>query len=85
MVLVEADAVEAERVGELHLVEILVIELGALLRIVVAVGIGDPGGAVLLDRVEVGVAIGHEVEVEEFHAAFLISAYTRVFDALCRR
>ena len=31
VVLVEADAVEAELVGELHLVEILVIELGALL------------------------------------------------------
>ncbi len=32
VVLVEADAVEAELVGKLHLVEILVIELGALLR-----------------------------------------------------
>ncbi len=69
MVLVEADAVEAEPVGQLHLVEILVIELGALLRIVVAVGIGHPGRAVLLDRVEVGVPIRHQVEVEEFHAA----------------
>ena len=69
MVLVEADAVEAELVGELHLVEILVIELGALLRIVVAVGIGDPGRAVLLDGVEIGVPVRHQVEVEDFHAA----------------
>ena len=72
MVLVEADAVEAELVGELHLVEIFVIEVGALFRIVVAVGIGDPGGAVLLDGVEVGVPIRHQMKIEEFHAAALL-------------
>ena len=71
VVLVEADAVEAEPVGQLHLVEILVIELGAFFRIVVAVGIGDPGGAVLLDGVEVGVPVRHQVKVEELHAAAL--------------
>ena len=45
--LVEAHAVEAELVGILHLVEILVIELGTFLRIVVAVRERDPCGAVL--------------------------------------
>ena len=73
MVLVEAHAVEAELVGKLHLVEIVVIELGALLRIVVAVGKGDPGRAVLFDRVEIGVPVRHEMEVEDFHAAILIA------------
>ena len=73
VVLVEADAVEAETVGELHLVEVLVVKLGAVLRIVVAVGIGDPGGAIALDGVEVGMPIGHEVEIEEFHAVIPFS------------
>ena len=74
MVLVEAHAVKAEPVGELHLVEVLVIEVGALLRIVVAVGIGDPGRAVAVDGIEIGVPVRHQVEVEELHAAaFLLS------------
>src|SRR4029079_15987942 len=74
VVLVEAEAVEAEPVGKLHLVEILVIELRAFFWIVVAVGVGDPGGAVLLDGVEVGVPVWHQVEIEEFHAAtFMVS------------
>ena len=55
MVLVEADAVEAELVGEFHLVEIVVIELGAFLRIVMVVGERHPGRAVLGDGVEIGV------------------------------
>jgi hypothetical protein len=37
MMLVEAYAVEAEPIGEFHLVEIVVIEFGALLGIVVTV------------------------------------------------
>ena len=74
VVLVEADAVEAEPVGQFHLVEILVIEVGALFRVVVAVGIGDPGRAVLLDGVEIGVPVRHQVEIEDFHAAtFMVS------------
>src|SRR5262249_365407 len=71
-------AVEAELVGKLHLIEILMIELGAFLRIVVAVGERHPGGAVLLDRIEIGVTIGHQVEVEEFHAAILASSMNPV-------
>ena len=71
MVLVEAHAVEAELVRQFHLVEIVVIELGALLRIVVAVGVRDPRGAVLADRVEIGVAIRHQMEIEDLHVAIL--------------
>ena len=74
VVLVEADAVEAELVGELHLVEIFVIELGALLRdrrcALENVTQAEP---LRVDGVEVDVAIGHQVEVEELHAARLIA------------
>jgi hypothetical protein len=69
VMLIEANAVEAELVGQLHLVEILVIEVRALFRIVVAVGKGNPGRAVLLDGVEVGVPVRHQMEVEDLHAA----------------
>ena len=71
MMLVEADAVEAELIGELHLVEIVVIELGAFFRVVVAVGIRHPGRAVLGDRLEIGVRVRHQMKVEEFHAEIL--------------
>ena len=71
MVLVEADAVEAELVRQLHLVEIIVIEFGALLRIVVAVRERHPRGAVLGDRIEIGVAVGHQMEIEDLHVAIL--------------
>src|SRR5262249_51203505 len=73
VVLVEAHAVEAELIGKLHLVEILVVELGALMRIVMTVRERDPGRAVVCDRIEVGVPVGHEMEIEEFHAAILIA------------
>src|ERR1700729_1434049 len=65
MMLVEADAVEAELVGELHLVEIVVIELGAFLGIVMAVRECHPSRTVLGDGVEIDVRIRHQVEVEE--------------------
>src|SRR5260221_3104002 len=55
------------------LIEILVIELGALWRFVMAVRERDPGRAVLSDRVEVGMPVRHEMEIEEFHAAILIA------------
>jgi hypothetical protein len=73
MVLVEAHAVEAELVGILHLVEVVVVELGALLRIIVAIGEGDPRRAVLSDRVEIGVPVRHEMKVEDLHAAILMA------------
>ncbi len=68
MMFVDGDAVEAEFVGEAELVEILMIEFGAQDRIVMGVGIGQPRGAVLLDGVEIGMRVGHEVEVEDLHA-----------------
>src|SRR5262249_26993249 len=74
VVLVETDAVEAEPVGKLHLIEIFVVERGALFGIVMPVRIGDPGGAVALDPFEVGMPVRHEMEVEELHAAALTAA-----------
>jgi hypothetical protein len=71
VMLVQADAVETERVGIFHLVEIFVVEAGALFGIVMAVRIGDPGRAVALDRIEIGVPIGHQVEIEKLHAVAL--------------
>jgi hypothetical protein len=73
VMLIEADAVEAELVGKLHLIEIVVIELGALLRIVMAVRERHPGRAVLCDRIEIGVPVRHEMEIEELHAAILMA------------
>ena len=73
MVFVEADAVEAELIGELHLVEIVVIEFGAFFRIVVLVRERHPGGAVLGDGVEIDGAIRHQVEVEELHGVILFT------------
>jgi hypothetical protein len=73
MVLVEAYAVEAELVRKLHLIEIVVIELCAFFRIVVPIGKGDPGRTVLFDRIEIGMPVRHEMEVEHLHAAILIA------------
>src|SRR6266542_3171152 len=73
VMLVEAHAVKAELVGKLHLIEILVIELGARLRVVMPVRECDPGRAVLADRIEIGVPIRHEMEIEEPHAAILMA------------
>src|SRR5262245_25167690 len=73
VMLIEADAVEAELVGKLHLIEILVIEFRTLLRIVMPVRERHPGGTVLCDRIEIGVPVGHEMEIEELHAAILMS------------
>ena len=84
MMLVEADAVEAELIGELHLVEIVVIELGAELRIVMAVGERHPGRAVLGDGVEIDMRIRHQVEVEELHGAILCGLLARAEESFQR-
>src|SRR5262245_63306506 len=68
MMLVEAHTVEAELVGKLHLIEIVVIELGAFLRIVMPVRERHPGRAALCNRIESGVPVGHEMRIEELHA-----------------
>ena len=68
MVLVDADAVEAEFVGENELIEILVVEFAAVLGVVDAVGEPGPGGFVLRGEVGREAVPGHQVEGEEFHA-----------------
>ncbi len=67
VVFVEADAVEAKLVGQFHLVKVLVIKLRALFGIVIAVGKRHPCRAVAADRVEIDMAIRHQVKVEDFH------------------
>ena len=69
MVLVQAYPVEAEFVGVLHFVKITVVKLGPEFGVVVAVGEGDPRRSVLFDRIEVDMAVGHQVEVEELHGS----------------
>ena len=68
VVLVDGDGVEAEllRVDELR--EVLLVDLGAASGVEVSVGVGDPRGALALERL-VEVRPGHEVEVDELHGA----------------
>jgi hypothetical protein len=49
MVLVDADAVEACLFRILQLIEIAVIEIGALFRLVIGIRIPDPRASVLVD------------------------------------
>ena len=65
MVLVEHHAVEAELVGIGELVDILLIEAAALLRVPQAVRHRHPAGVVFLVEVRRQVRIGHEVPAIE--------------------
>ena len=67
MVLVDADAVEAELIGEFQLADVAAIELLADLRIEIRVRQRYPGGVVTVGVAEVQVGVGHEVEEERFH------------------
>ena len=67
VVLVDADAVEAERGGVLELVEVLVVDAVAFDGVVEAGVDIDPDGAVGLAEVLREVGPGHEVEPVEFH------------------
>ncbi len=67
MVFVQAHAVEAQPVGQFHLVEIIVIKLGAELRIIMGIGQRDPGRSVALDGIEIDVPVRHKMEVEKLH------------------
>src|SRR5262245_19785993 len=69
----EGHADAAELVGKLHRVCRVVIDLGAFLRIIMPVRERHPGRAVLCNRIEIGVSVGHEMEVEELHAAILMA------------
>ena len=68
VVLVDGDGVEAELLGVDELGEVLLVDLRAALRVEVGVGVGDPRGALALERF-VEVRPGHEVEVDELHGA----------------
>src|SRR5262245_18870699 len=67
MVLVAADPVEAERLGVLELVEILVIDVVALARIVERAGDVDPDGAMLCPEIVRQIRPRHQVEPGELH------------------
>ena len=67
VMLVDADAVEAERVGVFEQVEVVVINLVALHRVVQPVVDIDPDGAVLLPEIVRQMRPGHQVEPREAH------------------
>src|SRR5439155_24770080 len=67
VVLVAADAVEAERLGVLELVQILVVDVVALARIVERVRNIDPHRAVLGAEIIRQIGPWHQVEPREFH------------------
>src|SRR5262245_59146125 len=67
MVLVAADAVEAERLGVLELVQVLVVDVVALLGIVERAGDVDPHGTMLGPEIIRQVGPRHQVEPREFH------------------
>ena len=68
MVLVDADAVEARLVGELQLVQELVVEPAGLLGVVEVVGRVDPDRAVTRLEVIGQESVRHEVEKQIFIA-----------------
>jgi hypothetical protein len=67
MVLVHADAVEAELGAKLELIEIAVVERVPLLRVVIAVGQDNPDRAVFLLHAEIEIRVGHQVEAHDLH------------------
>src|SRR5262245_66143653 len=67
MVLVAADAVEAERLGVLELVQVLVIDVVVLVGIVERAGDVDPHGTMLRSEIIRQVGPRHQVEPREFH------------------
>ncbi len=67
VVLVDADAVEADLVGVFDLVQIAVVELVADLGIVIAIGQRHPGRVVLLIVIEIERRVGHEMKEIELH------------------
>jgi hypothetical protein len=70
MVLVDADAVEADGLRVFELIEILMIGDVAQFGIVHPAGQVDPDRAVLLPEIVRHVRPGHQVEPGEFHGLF---------------
>ena len=67
MMLVHADAVEAELIGKLQLADIAGIELLPDCGIEIGIGQRDPRRIVMLGIAEIEIRIGHEVEKERLH------------------
>ncbi len=67
MMLVDAQAVEAHVVGELELVEVVIIQPMANLGVVEVARNVDPHAMVLLLEVVGQVTIGHQVKPRKFH------------------
>jgi hypothetical protein len=65
--LVDRNAVEAELVRQLQLVEIAIVELVPLGRVEVGVWQHHPGGAVFVLVAHVQMRIGHQMKHEDFH------------------
>ena len=71
VMLVDADTLEAELGGVFQLIQVAVVQVGALQRVVVAVRQRHPGRRVELVVVGIEVGIGHQVEEEEPHCSIL--------------
>src|SRR5262245_54607930 len=71
MVLVAADAVEAERLGILQLIQVSVVDMVALAGVIQRVGNVHPDGAVCLAEIVRQVWPRHQVEPGELHRVAL--------------
>jgi hypothetical protein len=71
-------AIEAELIGKLHLVEIVVIKFGPEARVIVRIGECDPGGSVAPDGVQIDVPVGHEMEIEKLHGPVFLARSLRM-------
>src|SRR4029079_13285623 len=67
MVLVDADAVEAELIGELELPDVAGVKLLSDRAIEIGIGQGDTLRLVALGVAEIQIRIGHEVKKERLH------------------
>ena len=77
MVLVDADAVESQLVGELQFVEITVVQRMAKLGIVQGIRTGHPGAVVRLRKILRQMRPGHQVKAENLHR-ILIQRFERL-------
>jgi len=68
MMLVDADTVETEVLGEGECVYVFAIEIAASFRIEEAVRTPDPGRIVALTEIVGELRPGHQVKEEELHA-----------------
>ena len=69
---IDGNAIEAELLAELELIEIAVVELRTALRVIEAVGRHDPGRRIGRCALEIQVGVRHQVEQRELHGKGLI-------------